>query len=274
MGATVPFERDGVRLAAHDFGGDGPAVLLLHGLAGYAGEWGETAAWLTRRARVVALEARGHGRSERHPPDVSPEAHVADAAMVIDRLELARCVVVGQSLGGVVALRLAAGHPQAVRGLVLVEAGPEGGGPGVDDKVAAVDASLRRWPVPFGSRASAVDFFGGDTGPARVWADGLEERDGGLWPCFDPAVLVRTLREAISRPAWEPWRQLECPVLVVRGGEGTLSVQEARSMLACHGAATLVEVADAGHDVHLERPAAWRAALSAYLDELDAAPAA
>jgi pimeloyl-ACP methyl ester carboxylesterase len=40
----VIFERDGVRLAATDFGGGGPAVLLLHGLAGHAGEWAETAA--------------------------------------------------------------------------------------------------------------------------------------------------------------------------------------------------------------------------------------
>jgi pimeloyl-ACP methyl ester carboxylesterase len=63
-------ERDGVRLAGIDFGGDGEPVLLLHGLAGYAGEWAQTAGWLTGRARVVALDARGHGNSERFPADV------------------------------------------------------------------------------------------------------------------------------------------------------------------------------------------------------------
>ena len=50
MPAEVLFERDGVRLAGIDFGGDWPSVLLLHGLAGHVGEWGETAGWLTEAA--------------------------------------------------------------------------------------------------------------------------------------------------------------------------------------------------------------------------------
>jgi pimeloyl-ACP methyl ester carboxylesterase len=77
------WERDGVRLAGLDFGGDGPPLLLLHGLAGYAGECAETAGWLTGRCRVVALDARGHGERERAPSDVSRDAHVADAALAV-----------------------------------------------------------------------------------------------------------------------------------------------------------------------------------------------
>src|SRR5688572_12886094 len=68
-------ERAGVRLAVHDFGGEGPTALLFHGLAGHAGDWTETAAWLTGRCHVLALDARGHGRSERRPADVSRAAH-------------------------------------------------------------------------------------------------------------------------------------------------------------------------------------------------------
>jgi pimeloyl-ACP methyl ester carboxylesterase len=79
-------ERGGLRLAYRDFGGQGSPVLLLHGLAGHADEWADTASWLTERHRVVALEARGHGHSERAPRDVSPEAHVADTALVIERV--------------------------------------------------------------------------------------------------------------------------------------------------------------------------------------------
>lgn len=60
-------QRDGTRLALTDFGGSGPPVLLLHGLAGHAEEWSETASWLTGDHRVFALDLRGHGRSERRP---------------------------------------------------------------------------------------------------------------------------------------------------------------------------------------------------------------
>ena len=60
----------------------GRRCCFLHGLAGYAGEWRMTAEWLAGGRRVVALDGRGHGRSERRPDDVSIAAHAADAAHV------------------------------------------------------------------------------------------------------------------------------------------------------------------------------------------------
>lgn len=148
---------DSGRLAVLDFGGDGPPVLLLHGLAGYAGEWTQTASWLTERARVVAYDARGHGGSERFPADVSRTAQVEDAVCVIGALELGRVVVIGQSLGGQTALLLAADRPDLVRGLIVADASPDGGGRADAAESAAeqIGTALRRWPVPFTSRAAA-----------------------------------------------------------------------------------------------------------------------
>jgi Predicted hydrolases or acyltransferases (alpha/beta hydrolase superfamily) len=54
-----------VRLAWKDFGGEGPAVLLLHGLFGRATTWEGTAAWLRPHFRVVGLDQRGHGLSDK-----------------------------------------------------------------------------------------------------------------------------------------------------------------------------------------------------------------
>jgi pimeloyl-ACP methyl ester carboxylesterase len=70
----VPVTGRDVRLEALDFGGEGPGVLLLHGLAGTALEWEGTATWLMKMHRVVALNQRGHGQSERRPGDVTPAA--------------------------------------------------------------------------------------------------------------------------------------------------------------------------------------------------------
>jgi pimeloyl-ACP methyl ester carboxylesterase len=264
------FERDGVRLAGVDFGGDGPPALLLHGLAGYAGEWASTAEWLTKRCRVVALDARGHGASERFPADVSRAAHVADAAFAIDELALGPVVVVGQSLGGQAAILLAAQCPDLVRRLVLADAGPGGGGDerAVEANLADLRSALERWPVPFASREAAVEFFGGPSPSAEAWVDGLEHRDGGWRPRFDVDVMVRTLREASGRAYWEEWERIACPVLVVRAGDAShLSAADARAMAA---RAQVVELAGAGHDLHLERPAEWRDALSVFLDSLTA----
>src|SRR5262245_50797936 len=98
--------RGDVRLAAVDHGGQGPRLLLLDWLAGNAGEWAATAAWLRPTYRVIALEQRGHGRSTRRPRDCSCSAFVADAAFVLEHLAAEPAVVLGQSFGGKIAFLL------------------------------------------------------------------------------------------------------------------------------------------------------------------------
>jgi pimeloyl-ACP methyl ester carboxylesterase len=253
----LSLSREGVVLAGWDFGGDGPAVVLLHGLAGYAGEWRDTAAWLTGLARVLAFDARGHGESTRRPTQVSREAHVGDAAFAIDQLGLAPATVIGQSLGGHTALLLAARRPDLVGGLVVAEASPAGDSGETADEL---ERSLERWPVPFASRAAAVEFLG-----AEAWADGLEERDDGWWPRFDVDVMTRTLREALARDYWDEWERIRCPTLVVRAGKGFIAPDLAREMVARLPHASLAEIPDAVHDLHLDRPEAWREVVTGFL---------
>lgn len=270
MDDWVLLVRDGVELACRDFGGVGHPVVLLHGLAGYAEEWKGTASWLTAQAHVWAFDARGHGRSTRQPSDVSHGARVDDVVFALDRLALGPVVLVGQSLGGLTALSVAARHAERVRGLVLVEASPSDG---VDARVMAdeIAEALRRWPVPFPSRETALAFlmerFGGPLA-AGAWADGLEEAADGWRPQFDVDVMRETLIAVLSEPTWADWAQIECPTLIVRGENGTLSAETAAGMAARRPGVKEVEIAGAGHDVHLEQPQSWQSALGRFLEQL------
>lgn len=248
-----------VSLSAIDFGGRGPPVVLLHGLAGYAGEWAESASWLRERHRVVALNQRGHGASTRVPPTVAPGAFVEDVVAWLDALELERASVVGQSFGGVIAFLAAARHPDRIMRLVVAEASPSpdpGGEPEMREW-------LESWPVPFPDKEAAVRFFGGDSLRARAWADGLEIRKDGLWPYFEAATLLEALREAGSG-WWEAWSSIRCATLIVRGERG-LAADEARAMAARLDDAILETVLGAGHDVHLEQPGEWRRIVQPFL---------
>ena len=247
--------REGTRLLCADFGGSGPAVVLLHGLAGYAGEWGETAAWLTLTHRVVAPDQRGHGRSERRLREISRAAFVADAAMWIEHLQLAPAVVVGQSLGGNTAFLLAAERPDLVRGLVVAEASPEAD----PDAPEAVRRWLASWPLPFATDEDALTFFGGDTLWARTWAGGLDHTEDGLRPAFDADVMVAALGEGAVRSYWAEWAAVRCPTLVVLAHTTSAPSLTGRSM---------VVIPDAGHDLHLDQPRAWRRTLAGFLAEL------
>ncbi|KQX49340.1 MULTISPECIES: alpha/beta hydrolase [unclassified Streptomyces] len=250
--------RGGVRLSVRDWGGSGTDVLLLHGLAGHAGEWDATARLLRDSGhRVVALDQRGHGASERSPGDVTRAAYVADAIAVIEELGLDRPLLVGQSLGGSTALLTAAARPRVPRALVLVEAGPGGGNPGVQEQIGGW---LAAWPVPFPSLDVAAAYLGGGKEPVGDgWARGLEERADGFWPRFDPDVMVRSLDEIATRSFWDEWAALTCPTLAVLGqGEqgGIIGGDEYAEMVRLRPGLHGASLPTAGHDVHLEQPAA------------------
>ncbi|MER5205118.1 alpha/beta hydrolase [Streptomyces sp. NPDC002825] len=248
--------RDGVRLSCRDWGGSGGSgadTLLLHGLAGHAGEW-DALAPLLRDAghRVVALDQRGHGSSERLPADVSRAAYVADVLAVVEELGLVRPLLIGQSLGGHTALLTAAAQPGLPRALVLVEAGPGEPEPGLPEQIGGW---LRAWPVPFPSREAAVAYLGdGKRAVGEGWADGLEERDGGLWPRFDPDVMERSLDENARRDFREEWAAVRCPGLAVLGEGGIIGREQYAEMARLQPGLRGVSLPGAGHDVHLERP--------------------
>jgi pimeloyl-ACP methyl ester carboxylesterase len=261
--------RDGVRISCRDWGGSGPPVVLLHGLAGHVGEWDTTARHLRARHRVVAVDQRGHGASERHPRDCTRAAYVADVVAVLDQLELPQPALVGQSLGGLTAMLTAAAHPDLVHALVMVEAGPGGSSPEV---VAEIGAWFDSWPTPFPSREAAVEFFGG--GPVgEGWAAGLEERNGGWWPRFDRHVMVDSLSENARRAYWHEWAGITCPTLVVLGQSGIITPEEFGRMLQQRPETAALSIPGAGHDLHLEHPDTLRTALQQFLRDSTEPPA-
>ncbi|MFH9982396.1 alpha/beta fold hydrolase [Streptomyces sp. NPDC017179] len=256
--------QDGVRLVCRDWGGSGQPIVLLHGLAGHAGEWDVLSRSLRSRYRVVAIDQRGHGASERHPRDVSRAAYVADVIAVVDQLALRRPVLVGQSLGGHTAMLTVAAHPGRVRALVLVEAGPGGPNP---NGPADIGGWLDSWPTPFPSREAAAAFLGG--GPVGAgWAAGLEERQGGWWPRFDRDVMVRSLAENAQRSFWNELGQVACPTLVVLAQSSFIPAQEADEMLRQRPATMAMSIPNTGHDLHLEQPEILHTALSDFLEGL------
>lgn len=104
--------------------GDGPPLVLVHGVAMRSHDWAPLYRTLARTHRVYALDLLGYGDSDK-PKDA--EYSVATQAAVVrgfmDAMKIEHADVVGVSMGGWVALKLAAGHPQRVRRLVLVSSG-------------------------------------------------------------------------------------------------------------------------------------------------------
>jgi pimeloyl-ACP methyl ester carboxylesterase len=237
-------------------------VLLLHGLAGHAGEWVDTAAGLIDCGRVLALDQRGHGRRETHPIDVSRDAFVADVGFVIDALELAPVVLVGQSMGANTAFLVATAFPERVAGLVVADASPDGPAPDLREHIRQW---LERWPVPFAGVEQARGFFtaqGLEPGP---WIAGLQTRGGGLWPAFNNTVMVDCIADLAARDYWAQWHTIRCPTLIVRGEHGNLPPEHAEQLARALPDGQTVTISNAGHDVHLQNTVEWVLALKRFL---------
>jgi 3-oxoadipate enol-lactonase len=112
-----------ISLPSHDLyfesHGEGIPLILLNGLGLDVSAWGLQIPALSRTHRVVVYDARGVGRSSATPPPYRMADLVSDALALLDALEIEQAHLLGLSMGGLVAQRLAVDHPARVRGLIL-----------------------------------------------------------------------------------------------------------------------------------------------------------
>jgi pimeloyl-ACP methyl ester carboxylesterase len=254
--------KDGVRLSYLDKDADGPVVVALHGLAGAGDEFIPTATAIGGSYRFVLPDLRGHGDSTRCPADVSRAAFVDDVAAVIRHVSPDRPVtLVGQSMGGHTTILAAAGLPDLVARLIVLEATVAGGG----DPVRIGDY-FRSWPVPFASAAEAEEFLGQDA-LSRSWVEHLEPLDDGrLVPAFDADVMQKVM-EGVSDPRWEEWKAVTAPTTVVFAARSMFSPGEQAEFVAARPGTRHILLSDGSHDAHLDATAEWAATLARALEE-------
>lgn len=261
----------GARIYYEDSGGDGPPILWSHGLLWSCRLFDPQVAHLRDRYRCVAYDHRGQGRSERRRGfDVGMEALTEDAAALIEALDLGPCHIAGLSMGGFVALRLAARRPELLRSAIIMasssQAEPEENVPKYRklNLVARLGGlSLvagKVMPIMFG------DSFLKD--PTRAeerafWEGQLRANDRSIH---------RAVRGVIERDAiCEELGAISLPTLIMVGDEDKATVPAKAAHLAeSIPGARLVTIPRAGHSLSVEEPAAVNAALDTFLASLEA----
>jgi pimeloyl-ACP methyl ester carboxylesterase len=261
-------EANGLRLHVADLGGDGPPTLLLHGVTSHWAAWLPLAAVLDGERRLLAADLRGHGDSQWSGAGAYATRDLAvDTIAVLDALGDVfgpPVDVVGASWGGLCGLLVAAARPDLVRSLVMVDVPPSW-------TQAPDDVPPR--PPSFADHAEVIAFerpryaFASDSAIEHLAALGTRPGpDGRLYFKYDP--LFRSRWGFRAEDHWAVLAEVRVPTLVVRAGAGgPLPADVAARMVAALPRATLVEVAEAGHSVHVDAPDALGNALRAFWRE-------
>jgi pimeloyl-ACP methyl ester carboxylesterase len=277
---------DQLRLYVRSYAGPGaaPAVLCLHGLTRNSRDFEDLAPHLQQRYRVIVPDLRGRGLSDRDPDPAhyQPAQYLQDLVALLPQLGVARCAVIGTSLGGLLALMLVATQPAQVAGIVLNDIGPE------------ID--------PVG--AERIRGYAGRMAPVANWAEAVAQTRATyetVWPGLDAAWWLRLARRGYREDKagvpridadpligeafrnaprtavdlWPLWQAAaHTPVLAIRGEHSDiLSRATLARMHAEKPDLESLEIAQRGHVPLLDEPGCVER-IDAFLARLDFSSAA
>ncbi len=251
----------GVRIA-YELRGQGPPVVLVHGLGYGRWGWGPSLDGLAARFRALLLDNRGIGDSDAPPGPYSAALMAGDVAAVMDAAGIARAAIVGASLGGMIAQELALARPERVERLVLACTTPGGDG---------------SYPLP--ERTARMLASGADVPLRTSIENALSPRTATEHPQLVEEVLAARLShpqppagwsaQAAASAGFDVFDRLEAiaaPTLVLHGTDDAVVDHRNAELLALRIPDARVEVfPGAGHLLFWEQPERFVSLVTGFL---------
>jgi len=245
--------------------GEGFPLLLIHGFTGNLRTWALQVPVLTRDFRMVSIDQRGHGHSEKptRPEDYSLDLMAEDAYGLLQHLGIDGCYLIGHSMGGMVAQHLVLTHPEPVRALVLVDTAAE-----ITSKMHTQD------------RARLVE-IARDQGMEAVFEEQLRispvadqlRAQAALLELWRQQFLL-TSREAYihcaravakRKPLLDRLHTIEVPTLIICGENDDPMMEASRQMHERIPGSELVIISGAGHTPQIEKAPEFNRVLTKFL---------
>ena len=241
---------------------DAPAVLFSNSLGTDLRMWEPQARSLATRFRVVRYDSRGHGRSDAPPGPYTLDQLSGDALALLDALDIARAHVCGLSLGGMVALSLAANHPDRLHRAVFANTAARiGSEASWSERIAGVRAGgmggIRDAVV---ARFLLESFRQSHPETERAVSEMLQSTPPAGYISACEALRDADLRGVVG--------QITTPALIIAGEhDQSTPPAQARELHAAIAGSQLVILSDASHLSNLEQPEQFTAHLLAFLDQ-------
>lgn len=243
-----------------------PPVVLLHGLFGSARNWGQHQKTLAAGGRqVIAMDLRNHGESP-HGSVASYGTMADDVAETLADMGVTCCRLLGHSMGGKVAMRLALSHPDLLARVIVADIAPR---TYVHGNAALVQAMLALQLTPDMTRAEASAALAEGIPDAMIRAFLLLNLRLGNAQPYGWRIGLAEIAEAM--PVIEGWEPVvgryDGPALFITGGRSHYVPEDAKpDIRRLFPSAQFAVLENAGHWLHVDDPAGFIAAISPFLD--------
>ncbi len=241
--------------------GTGDPVLLLHGLGSSVRDWENQLDQIGHRYRVIAVDLRGHGRSDKPPGPYSVTQFVDDVVAMLHSLAAVPVHVAGLSMGGMIAFQLAVNHPEMLKTLIVVNSGP------------ALILHTLKLKLEFKRREWTVRLLGMRK-MGQILADKLlpEPHQRHLhdefvrrWAQNDRQAYLASLRAIIGWSVADRIHNIKCPALIVSADEDYTPVSMKQAYAAHMSDAAVAVIDQSRHMTPIDQADAFNRTVEAFL---------
>lgn len=277
---------DGLRLYARDYANqqkpNTATILCMHGLTRNSADFEEICNALAGRYRVIAVDQRGRGLSayDPEPANYNPLVYIQDMFLLLQTLNLSKVILMGTSMGGIMAMMMAAMKPELVQALIINDIGPEVGVKGLDrlKKYVGKSTPVSSWEEA-AKQSAAINRIAFPNADYEYWQNFAkrtyqESENGTPVVAYDPNIAV-PLNEANNDTAapdlWPVYDQVSNkPMLLIRGEHSDILEPACVEKMKQKKSDLEVKVVpEIGHAPMLNEPVA-RSAIESFLSRLTA----
>jgi pimeloyl-ACP methyl ester carboxylesterase len=264
----MPYAQNGAVKVYYDSYGQGTPLVFLHPWTTNGGIWYYQAFPFAKTNQVVVVDHRGHGRSDKPQSGYSIQEHATDVRAVLDAVGIQKAVLVGNSIGGMIAMQFALDNPDRVKGLLILSSGtglgenmPKEAAAAFKSNFEATFGALLEGAISAKSKRERPEILEVMTGHATVATN------------FPKHVFDSSMADPNGVFGWNIKNRLsaiKAPTLVVAGEEDQATTVEANKVLADNiPGAKLAVIKDVGHFCQLEKPLEFSAMLQEFVARLN-----
>lgn len=249
------------------YGGGSTPLLILHGVFGMLDNWHSLAKKFSEKYTVYAIDLRNHGHSP-HSDEMGYEVMANDIFELVEKEKLEKVVLLGHSMGGKVAMKFAAMHPEMLHGLIVADIAPKRYKPGHLEIIAALKGLDFKVIATRTQATQALSQSIDEGGVIHFLLKNLTRKDDGGYGLKMNLEAIENSYDEIIGEIEFGW-PLNIPTLFLKGANSRyIKPKDEAEIEQWFTEAEFETVSDSGHWLHADNPIEFQEKVEAFIDQL------